>query len=155
MAGKAEARANARINSKTIAAAAALARETATKERAAAVANFVDGNIDAAALLAALLLTGLTPTQAAAWVDLAILRKGGGLRWIYGLQLPASQAAVLRGRVAALTDQRKRLQITDADYVSQLTALGIGPRYVNWLDAAADAMISPKTSAFAIPVETT
>ena len=154
VAGKAEARANARIQSKTIAAAAALARETATKERAAAIANFVDGNIDAPALLAALLLTGLTPTQSAAWVDLAILRKGGGLRWIYGLQLPTSQAAVLRGRVAALTDQRKRLQITDVDYVAQLTALGIGPRYVNWLDAAADAMISPKTSAFAIPVGT-
>ena len=64
------------------------------------------------------------------------------------------QATLLRARVTALTDQRKRLQITEAQYVSQLQALGIGDRYVNALDAAAEAMISPKTSAFAIPVKT-
>ena len=112
------------------------------------------GNIDAVALAAALIATGLTPTQAAAVADLQVLRKGGGLRWVYGLQLSPTDATLLRARVGALTDQRKRLQIDDPTYVAQLQALGIGPRYVNALQAAADALISPKTAAFPIAVKT-
>ena len=154
LAAKAEAAANVALQRKTLAAEAALEKATEAKARQAAMKNFIDGNIDVAALAAALIATGLTATQASAWSDLAVLQKGGGLQWIYGLQLPKPQAAILRGRVAALTDQRKRLQITDPQYVSQLQALGIGPRYVNWLQAAADALITPKTSAFAIPVQT-
>jgi len=154
VAAKAEARANSTLRRKTIADAAALTKATEAKERADAVKNFVTGNIDAAGLGVALLGTGLTATQVAAWTDLAVLQKGGGLKWIFGLQLPAAEATLLRNRVTALTDQRKRLQIDDPTYVAQLQALGIGDRYVNALDAAADAMISPKTSAFPIPVKT-
>ena len=154
VAAKAEAQANATLQKQTLAAERALERTTQAKERTAAVNNFVSGNIDAAALLASLLLTGLTAVQAAAWVDLAQLRKSGGLRWIYGLQLSPSAATLLRQRVAALVDQRKRLQITDPQFVAQLQALGIGDRYVNAIQAAADALITPKSSAFAIPVKT-
>jgi hypothetical protein len=154
VAAKAEARANATLHRKEIAAAAAAAKALQKEIDQAATKNFLEGNIDATALSAALIASGVTPTQAAAMVDLAILRKGGGLRWVYGLQLSPTEATLLRNRVTALTDQRKRSQITEAQYVSQLQALGIGDRYVNALDAAAEAMISPKTSAFAIPVKT-
>jgi hypothetical protein len=56
--------------------------------------------------------------------------------------------------VTALTDQRKRLQIDAATYDAQLKALGIGDAWRNALEATADAMITPKSSAFAIPVST-
>ncbi len=150
----AEAQVNATLHKKAIAEAAALERATAAKEREAAVLNFMTGHSDAAALAVALIATGLTATQAAAWTDLAVLRKGGALRWKFGLQLPAAQATLLGQRVSALTDQRKRLQISDAQYVQGLQALGIPATYVNALQATADAMISPKSAAFPVPVST-
>ena len=155
IAGRAEARANVTLHRRELADAARQARTTQKEIDQAALRNFADGNIDAAALAAALIASGVIPTQAAALVDLAVLRKAGSLRWIYGLQLSPREATLLRDRVAALTDQRKRLQITDLEYVSQLQALGIPPKYVNALQAAADALISPKTAAFPITVETT
>jgi hypothetical protein len=60
----------------------------------------------------------------------------------------------LRARVGALTDQRKREQIDDPTYVAQLKALGLSDTWVNALEAAADALITPKSAAFAIPVQT-
>lgn len=154
LAAVAEAASNATLHRKEIAAAAQLARATAAEERKAAVKNFVDGIGDPLVLAAALVGTGLTPTQAAAWVDLAVLQKAGGLRWIYGLQLAPAQAALLRQRATALADQRKRLQITAAQYVNALQAMGIPASYINALHAAADAMITPKTSAVVVPVQT-
>jgi hypothetical protein len=150
----AQAQLNATLHRKEIAAAAVLERATATAERKAAMRNFTTGNIDPPALAIALIATGLTATQTAAWVDLAVLQKAGGLRWKYGVQLPAPAATLLGQQVTALTDQRKRLQISDAQYVAGLQALGIPPTYVNALQATADALISPKTKAFAIPVQT-
>jgi hypothetical protein len=132
----------------------ALVRATAAQERRAAVKNFTTGNIDAVALTAALVLTGLTPAQAAAWVDLAVLQKSGGLHWIYGLQKSASDAALLRARVTALSDQRKRQQISDELFVADLQALGIQAPYLNSIRAAVNAMITPKADAVTIPVET-
>jgi hypothetical protein len=73
---------------------------------------------------------------------------------LYGRQLSPGDATLLRQRVAALTDQRKRLQITDPQYHDQLAALGIADPWINALRATADAMITPKTSAFEIPVQT-
>jgi len=154
VAAKAEVQANVALQKKTLAAEAALERATENKARAAAVKAFTTGTIDEAALSAALLATGLTAAQAAFWVTQAVLQKGGALRWLYGLQLSPSEATLLRERVSALTDQRKRLQITDAEFVAALQALGIHARYINALRAAADAMISPKTSAVVIPVQT-
>jgi hypothetical protein len=154
VAGKAEAAANATLQRGTIAAAKALARTTASEERKAAMKGFATGTLDLAGLSAALLLTGLTATQSAAWSALAELQKQGSLRWLYGLQLSPAQATQLRARVTALTDQRKRLQIDAATYDAQLKALGIGDAWRNALEATADAMITPKSSAFAIPVST-
>jgi len=154
VAGKAEARANALLQKKTLAAEAALERATVAKAREAAMENFKTGTIGAAALAVSLIATGLTAVQAAAWVDLAVLRKGGALRWLYGLQLSPQEAIVLRERVTALTDQRKRSLIPDTQFVDALKALGLPPREINALRAAADAMLSPKSSATVIPVQT-
>jgi len=57
--------------------------------------------------------------------------------------------------VTALTDQRKKLLLTDAQYVSALQALGIPPKEINALQAAANASITPKTSIVYTPVGTT
>jgi hypothetical protein len=134
--------------------ARALERATLAEERRAAVRNFKQGNIDQVALAAALTLTGLSPAQLAAWVDLSVLEKAGSLRWIFGQQLPPAQASLLRARVTALTDQRKRQELTDPAFVAALTALNIPPHYINSIRAAADALVSPKTAAVTIPVET-
>lgn len=139
---------------KAAAAALALERATASVERKAAMLNFRDGNIDIAALVPLLVGTGLTATEALAWGDLALLQKAGGLHWVYGQQLNASDAAALRARVTALADQRKRLQITDAAFLASLQALGIKQPFLNTIRATADAMISPKTAAVTIPVDT-
>jgi hypothetical protein len=154
IAGKAEAAANATLQRKTLADARALERSTSAEERKAAMKGFATGTLGAPALATALIATGLTSTQAAAWTALAVLSAQGNQRWLYGLQLPPAQAAQLRARVSALTDQRKRLQITDQVYASQLRSLGLSDTWINALDAAADALISPKKSAFPIPVQT-
>ena len=154
VAGKAEARANATLHRKEIAAAAALQRATATVERQAALKNFEQGTLPLPLYVAALIETGLTPTQAAAWGDLAALKKEGNIRWLYGLQLTPDAATVLKQRVSALTDQRKRQLISQQQYVQALGQLGISDTWINALDAAAEAMLTPKLSAFAVPVQT-
>lgn len=154
LAGKAEARAQATLLRKQEAAAAALAKATTSVERQAALKNFEQGSTPAAVYTAALVATGMTPVQALAWTDLAILKKAGNIRWIYGLQLTPAEATILKQRVSALTDQRKRLLISQQQYVNDLTQLGIQSNWANALDAAAEAMLTPKKSAFPIPVQT-
>jgi hypothetical protein len=155
IAGVAEAAANATLHRKELTAAARLDTATKQDQRKAARQAFKAGTSNAATLGAALLATDLTPAQVAAQVTLAELQSAGVLRWIHGLQLPPAAATLLKDRVSALTDQRKRQQITDLLYVSQLQALNIPDRYINALRAAADAMISPKTAAVVVPVLTT
>ena len=154
VASKAEARANATLHRKEIAAAAALQRATATVERQAALKNFEQGTLPLPLYVAALIETGLTPTQAAAWGDLAALKKQGNIRWLYGLQLTPDAATVLKQRVSALTDQRKRQLISQQQYVQALGQLGISDTWINALDATAEAMLTPKLSAFPVPVQT-
>jgi hypothetical protein len=154
-AGKAEAAANVATAKKNLAEAAALERATVAEERKAAMAGFKSGALNAAALAAALSLTGLTPTQSAAWVSLAGLQQSGALQWVYGLLKSPAEAGLLRARVAALADQRKRLQIQDPAFTGALQAMGIPDRYINALRAATDALITPKTAAVTIPVQTT
>jgi hypothetical protein len=154
-AGKAEAAANATAHRKELAAAAALERATVNEERKASLQGFKSGVIDAAGLAAALVLTGLTPTQAAAWVALAELQQSGSLRWIYGLLKSPAESGLIRERVSALADQRKRLQIDDPTFVGALQAMAIPARVINALRAATDALITPKASAVVIPVSTT
>ena len=154
IAGKAEAKANAALLKQNMRAAAALERTTEAEARKAAMKGFATGQLNAAGLTAALLATGLTALQTGAWVSLAELGQLGNLKHQFGKLVSPTEATLLRERVTALTDQRKREQIDDATFTSQLTQLGIGPREINALRAAADAMISPKLSAFAIPVRT-
>lgn len=154
-AGKAEAAANVATFKKNLAEAAAIERATVAEERKAAMAGFKSGALNASSLAAALVLTGLTPTQSAAWVSLAGLQQSGELRWIYGLLKSPTEAGLLRARVSALADQRKRLQIDDPTFTGGLQAMGIPDRYINALRAATDALISPKTAAVTIPVQTT
>ena len=154
VAGKAEARANATLQKQTLAAARALARTTAAEERKAAMKNFAGGNINAAELLAALVATGLTAIQAAAWVDLAQLSFAGSLRWVYGLQLTQPAAKLLTERVAALSDQLKRQLIKPAEFEAALAALKIPDKYINALEAAANALAAAGKLASLTPVST-
>jgi hypothetical protein len=153
--GKAEAAANVATFKKNLAEAAALERATVAEERKAAMAGFKSGALNASSLAAALVLTGLTPIQSAAWVSLAGLQQSGALQWIYGLLKSPAEAGLLRARVSALADQRKRLQIEDSAFTGALQAMGIPDRYINALRAATDALITPKTAAVTIPVQTT
>jgi hypothetical protein len=132
----------------------ALVKATTNEERKAALKNFATGNIDATGLAAALVLTGLTAVQAAAWVDLAVLQKGGNLRLTYGMQLAPNAAAILRARVNAIVDQRKKSLLTDAQFTSQLQALQIGQPWINALLAAADANIDVTGSPTLVGVST-
>ena len=153
VAARAEARANATLQKQTIAEARQLARVTAAEARRAAMKRFTAGQSTAAELTAELIATGLTAVQTAAWLELAALQKGGGLRWLYGKQLAPAEATLLRQRVAALNDQFKRLQINQQQYHDQLAQLGLGPQWVEALEATAAATITPKVSAFALPVK--
>jgi hypothetical protein len=153
VAAKAEARANANLQKQTMQEARALARVTAAEARRAAMKRFTSGGSTAVELTAELIATGLTAIQTAAWLELAQLQKAGGLRWLYGRQLSPGDATLLRQRVAALTDQFKRLQIDQQQYHDQLAQLGLGPQWVEALEATAAAAITPKTKAFALPVK--
>ena len=154
VAARSEARANAALQRRTIADARSLAKATAAEERRAAARSFVAGQIDLPALVVALTATGLTPVQAAAWSEIAQLQKVGTPRWIYGLRVPAEEATLLRSRVGALLDQRKRQLLTDPQFHDALASLGIPPEWINSLRATADAMITPKAAAILTPVST-
>ena len=119
------------------------------------MANFKSGAIDAPTLLAGLVATGLTAIQAAAWTDLAQLSFAGALRWVYGQQLTQPAATLLRQRVSAIEDQLKRQLITNDAASAQLTALRIGPRYINAIIAASNALAAAGKLASLTPVSTT
>lgn len=138
---------------KQLAAELAAERATVAEERRAATKNYLAGNTNAPGLAASLLLTGLNANQAAAWVDLATATRAGNLRWVYGLQLSPGEASLLRERVGALTDQRKRQLIADPAYEGALKALGIPEHWVNSLRATASAMLTPAKDAIHLPVE--
>ena len=154
IAGKAEAAAQVTLQKQTTSAEKALERTTDAKARQTAMANFKSGNINAAGLAAALVATGLTVAQTAAWVDLAQLSFAGALRFVYGQQLTQPAATLLRQRVSAIEDQLKRQLITNATATSQLTALGIGPRYINAIIASSNALAAAGALATLTPVST-
>lgn len=154
LAGIADARAAATLARQAAAAERTLERQTTAAERKAALANFKSGTINAGEYAAALLATGLVPAQTAAWVDLATLQAGGNPVKLYGQVLAPADAQLLRQRVTALTDQRKKSLLTDSQFVDALTQLGIPATNINALRAAADAMITPVASAMLVPVQT-
>ena len=154
VAAKAEARAEAALNRQAIRAAAALARATATEERRLAVKGITTGTVPTAAGLAALVATGLTPVQAAAWTGLAELAKVGTVRYVYGLALAPADAALLRQRVAALVTQYEGGLIQDTALTSGLTALKIPQVWINAIRASAVRKVTPPTGATAIAIQT-
>jgi hypothetical protein len=91
----------------------------------AAVANFKNGTIDAAELLAALLAANVDPVVAGLVVDLNVARQAGALTYIYGLELARKPALLLRERVAAIGNQAKATLITSDQALAALAALGI------------------------------
>ena len=102
----------------------------------------------------ALVATGLTPIQATAWSEIAQLQKAGSPVWTYGLRVQPEAARLLRQRVAALLDQRKRQLLEDQQFHDALTSLGIPTNWINELRATANAMITPKASAVLTAVST-
>lgn len=131
-----------------------LEAQTTAALRRTALENFRSGAIDAAGYTAALLATGMTAVQAAAFADLAALQKQGNTRFLYGLQVQPEAAQLLRERVAALTDQRKKLLIDDAQFLAQLANLGIPGEVQNALLAAAAAQTTPKSQMTLVNVQT-
>jgi hypothetical protein len=87
----------------------------------------------------------------AAETSYQVLAASGVLRWIFGLQKSPAEATLLRSQVADLTRQREIELLTDAQYVTQLTSLGLPQNYINALRAGANAHISPKTKAILTP----
>jgi hypothetical protein len=154
LAGVADARRAVTLQRQLDAAERALVRATAAKERQTAMEAFSTGTIDVVALAAALVATGLTAAQAAAWTSLAQLKRKGNLKWAYGLQLSPAAANILKERVTALTDQRHRQLITEIQYGDALKALGITNPWFNALIAKSQATLTPAKNAAVWTVQT-
>jgi hypothetical protein len=149
---KAEAHANARLLRQAAASERALQKATHAAERRAALEQFRTGTLNEAGLSAALVATGLTPIQVAAWVVQAAGQRVGTLQPVFGLQMSPSESKLLRQRVADLTKQRELQMLSDIQYVQGLQALKIPPTWVNALRAGANAALKPKTAAVLTPV---
>ena len=144
---------NATMQRQKAAAERATQRQTIAAERRTALQSYRDGILPAPALAAALLLTDMTPVQAAAWTALADLQKSGNARWVYGLQLQPQQATILKQRVTALMDQAKKQLITPAALAQSLKDLGLPQVWINAQRAQAEAL-QVKTPAGALfPVD--
>lgn len=148
-----EARSEAKTNRQALAAMTRLTNQTNTIIRKTALQNYLAGTIDLAAYVAALVGTGLTAVQAAAWGDLAALRIAGGLTWVYGLSLPKQQASILSKQVEAILAQLSAVLIDDTSAVSQLQALGLSNTWINALIAKTDAQATAKSLATLYPVQ--
>lgn len=149
-----DARLKATTQKQLLAQERALERQTLAVERRTAMRNYASGIIDEAALAVALIATGLTAVQVAAWVDLAVLQKKGTIRFVYGLEKTPADAQLLRERVASLLDQRKKMLIDDAGFVAQLQALGIPADVQNALLAGAAALTTPASARELVTVRT-
>lgn len=142
LAGIADARKAATLQRQMLAEEKAVTRATQVAERKTSMTAYQDGYTTEPGLLAALLASGLTAQQAAAWVTLANLKKAGSLRWVYGLQLQPAQATLLKERVSALTTQLEKGYINAFTYVAGLDALKLPGHWVNALLAKAEATIA-------------
>lgn len=149
-----DARLKANTQKKLLAAEATLERQTLAVERRTAMRNYASGIIDEWALAVALIATGLTAVQVAAWVDLAVLQKKGTIRFVYGLEKTPADAQLLRERVASLLDQRKKMLIDDAGFTAQLQALGIPADVQNALLSGAAALTTPASARELVLVRT-
>jgi hypothetical protein len=122
IAGYGEARLAAMLQRKAVAAAAALTRATTAEERRAAMKSFATGQINAVELAAALVATGLSLTQVAAWVAFA-----QAAQWTikYGVGMTKVQAQTLGAQVSAIKEQVYKTLITPAQGQQALINLGL------------------------------
>jgi hypothetical protein len=137
----AEARVNAALERQAEAAARLLEKQTISDIRKAALWNFKSGTIDAAGLAAALVATGLTAVQAAAWVDLAELQQGGAVAYLYGQLLNPSQRKILNSEVSAIGEQVIKGVLSPSQAFAQLEALKLPAGDINALVAKWSAEI--------------
>lgn len=147
IAGVAEAAANNQVFKTNMREAAALAKATAAVERKAALQSFKSGVLNLAAYTAALIATGLTGTQAAAFAEIAQLQQAGSLRTLYGLQLTPAAAAILKQQVTALEDQVKAGLLTPTAMYPFLVNLKIPANWQYAIVSAAAAQIATKKGA--------
>lgn len=130
-------------------AAAAEAKQLAAEQKAgikSIVEQFHAGIIDAAALAAALTVAGMDPIVTAATVATEEAKRLGNVRTLYGQQLTAAQAAVLKDQVAAIVNQMKKELITPTVAYAQLKALGIDDAELNPIFARAAAELGALTT---------
>lgn len=142
----AEARVNASLERQIEAAERLLEKQTISDLRKAALRNFRNGTIDAAGLAAALIATGLSTVQAAAWVDLAVLEQAGASSFLYGQLLSPSERKSLQTQVAAIGKQVTTGLIDLENAARQLGALKV--------DATdAHALLAKWAAAIAAPTK--
>lgn len=91
----------------------------------AAIAQYRAGQLDAAALEAALLAAGVDPTVAGFAVVVQTARLTGAKLLIYGLELSRPDALLLREKVAALKEQAIKKLSQPPAWLATLAALGI------------------------------
>ena len=92
---------------------------------AAAVAAYRANVTNAVELEAQLLAVGLDPTIATYTVTMQVLKRDGNEVFIYGVELPRSQALLLREKVSALAVQTKKQLVTPAAALHDLESWGI------------------------------
>lgn len=101
----------------------------------AAIAQYRAGQINAAALEAALLAAGVDPTIAGFATVVQTARLAGAKILIYGIELARPEALLLREKVAALKEQALKKLSQPPAWLATLAALGIP-------DANAQALVS-------------
>jgi hypothetical protein len=120
---------SARVRGKALAeaerATAAAARKLQAAEVREAEALYMTGQIDEAALVAALEFAGLPASLVAMLVAIYAARKTGSQQLVYGKLLYRPAAQVLREQVAALKEQVVKKLVDVATASAQLDAYGI------------------------------
>ena len=106
-------------------AAERLAAQRTRAEGKAAIQGFRSGTIDAVALEAALLAAGYDPVVAGFAVTYETLKQSGVEVYVYGVELPRSQALVLREQVSALGIQVRAQLVTPAAALAALAGYGV------------------------------
>lgn len=106
-------------------AAAAAARKLEAAAVKAAIAEYRAGNIDAAALTAALLAAGMDSVLAGYAVAVAAARQQGTQVLVYGVLMSRTAAELLREQVAAVSWQVKKALIDGPTAMAQLATLGV------------------------------
>ena len=106
-------------------AAERLAAQRTRAEGKAAIQGFRSGTLDAVALEAALIAAGYDPVVAGFAVTYETLKQTGVEVYVYGVELPRSQALVLREQVSALGIQVRAQLVTPAAALAALAGYGV------------------------------